>query len=75
MKLKREDFFSHTRIQKLAGLINKKTLAGFNYLYVKDNKLIKLLKENSDWLDYIGISLKMKPDKTLCIKWDSKSEI
>ena len=73
MRMTREDFFSHTKIQKLATQINKKTNSGFNYIYIKDNKLIKLLEENSDWLDYVGISLEMKKDKKcLCVKWEAR---
>ncbi len=73
MKLKREEFFSHVKIQKLANQINKKTNLGFTYIYIKDSKLIKLLEENTDWLDYVGITIKTRPDKkTLCVKWEPK---
>lgn len=73
MRLPREDFFSHTKIVKLANQINKKTNLGFNYLYIKDTKLIKLLEENIDWLDYVGITISMRHDKkSLCIKWEAK---
>lgn len=73
MRLTREDFFSHTKIQKLANQINKKTNLGFTYLYIKDVKLIKLLQENIDWLDYVGITINIRTDKkTLCIKWEPK---
>jgi hypothetical protein len=73
MRLKREEFFSHSKVQKLANQINKKTNLGFTYLYVKDSKLIKLLQDNIDWLDYVGITIKIRADKkTLCIKWEPK---
>ena len=72
-RLLREDFFSHDKIQRLAKQINKKTNLGFNYLYIKDKGLIKLLNDNLDWLDYIGITISPRPDrKSLCIKWESK---
>lgn len=71
MKLKREDFFSHEKMIKIISVINRKSLLGFNYTYIKDKPTIKLLKDNIDWLDYVGISIYMKPDKkTLCLKWN-----
>jgi hypothetical protein len=72
-RLLKEDFFSHDKIQRLAKQINKKTQLGFNYIYIKDKPLIKLLNENVDWLDYIGITVTLRPDKkSICVKWDSK---
>lgn len=71
MKLKREDFFAHEKMLKLISIINRKSLLGFNYTYVKDKSTIKFLKDNIDWLDYVGISIYVKPDKkTLCLKWN-----
>jgi hypothetical protein len=73
MRMLREDFFSNIKIQKLTTQINKKTNAGFNYIYIKDKQLIKLLEDNSDWLDYAGICLIMRSDKKcLCVKWESR---
>ena len=71
-KLSREDFYSHIRIHKLSGVINKKTLAGFNYMYIRDKQTIKFLQENVDWLDYVGITISYRKDKKqLYIKWDT----
>jgi hypothetical protein len=70
MKLKREEFFGHEKIQKLTNQINKRTLSGFVYLSIKEKDIIKLLKDNVDWLDYIGISLEEnKEKKTVTIRW------
>lgn len=75
MKLLREDFFSNPHTLKLAGLINKKTLSGFNYLYIKDKKVIKFLLDNCDWLDYVGITIEhRKKKKIMFVKWSSKNE-
>lgn len=71
-KLSREDFFGSSHVQKLTNQINKKTLGGFNYLYLKDKKLIKYLQTNKDWLDYVGICLIYKKDKKmLMVKWET----
>lgn len=72
MKLEREDFFGHEKIQKLANQINKRTLSGFVYMVLKekDEDLIELLRHNIDWLDYIGISFEENPEKgTTIIRW------
>lgn len=69
-KLLREDFFGHPIVIKLASQINKKTIDGFCFMYVKDKKTIKLLKDNDEWLDYIGIIIEYRPKKKqLFIKW------
>lgn len=69
-KLLREDFFGHPIIQKLTNQINKKTLDGFCFMYIKDKKTIKLLRDNDEWMDYVGIALDWRPKKKLLfIKW------
>ena len=70
-KLGRDEFFGHPSIQKLASQINKKTLEGFCFMYIKDKKVVKLLKDNTGWLDYIGIVIEWRQKrKQLFIKWD-----
>lgn len=71
-RLKREDFFGNPKIQKLTSQINKKTKSGETHLIIKEVTLINFLQENSDWLDYVGISMKYKKEKkTLMIRWES----
>lgn len=69
-KLNRDEFFGHPDVLKLTNKINKKSINEFSYIYVKEKKLIKLLTENIDWLDLVGIVLTFKDKKkTLCVKW------
>lgn len=69
-KLDRDEFFGHPLVQKLAIQINKKTLDGFCFMYLKDKKTIKLLKDNDEWLDFIGIIIEWRQKKKhLFIKW------
>jgi hypothetical protein len=72
-KLGRDEFFGHPAIQKLASQINKKTLEGFSFMYIKDKKVVKLLKDNENWLDYIGIIIEWRQKKKhLFIKWTAE---
>lgn len=69
-KLPRDDFFGHPDILKLANRINKKSLEDFSYIYIKDKKLIKLLINNIDWLDFAGIVVSFRQKKKImCLKW------
>jgi hypothetical protein len=69
-KLSREDFFGNPLMLKLASIINKKSLEGFNFLYLKDKKTIKLLKNNTDWLEIVGITIEWRQKKKhLFVKW------
>jgi len=70
MRLSRDEFYGHVRIQKLATAINKKTKEKQNNLLVKEPVLIQLLKENEDWLDYIGLKLDLKNKKSIYLRWD-----
>ena len=54
-KLEREDFFGHPLVLKLTTQINKKTIDGFCFMYLKEKKVVKLLRENDEWLDVVGI--------------------
>ncbi len=67
-KLSRDEFFGHPEILKLTNKINKKSINEFSYIYIKEKKLIKLLKNNEDWLDFVGISIIIRK-KILCLKW------
>jgi len=67
-KLSRDEFFGHPDILKLINKINKKAISEFSYIHIKEKKLIKLLKNNEDWLDFVGITLSLK-NKILCLKW------
>ena len=67
MKLDRDEFFGHDKIQKLTNQINKRALSGFVFLVIKDKELIKLLKNNIEWLDYVGISFEAKSVKGNCV--------
>lgn len=69
-RLKREDFFGNEKIIKLAKQISKKSKEDINYLNIKDKKLQKLLIDNADWLDYVGISVKWKSPKVITLKWE-----
>lgn len=68
-KLTRDEFFGHPDVLKLTNKINKKSLDEFSYIYIKDKKLIRILKENIDWLDFVGIILTDKDKRTICLKW------
>jgi len=69
-KLLREDFFGHEKVIKVASLINKKTKQHINYLNIHDKEIIKILVANEDWLDFVGISLKIKDKKTIILRWE-----
>lgn len=69
-RLAREDFFGHEKIVKLTNQIAKKSKQKINYLNVRDHDTIKILLENVDWLDYIGIIVKIKDEKTITIRWE-----
>lgn len=69
-KLGRDEFFGHPLVQKLAVQINKKTLDGFCFMYLKDKKTIRVLRDNDEWLDFIGITIEWRQKKKhLFIKW------
>lgn len=70
MRLPREDFFGHPRTQKLASAINKKTKEGNNTLLIKEVALIDHLKQNEDWLDYIGLKLDTHNKKSIHLRWE-----
>ncbi len=69
-KLTRDEFYGHPDVIKLTNKINKKSLNEFSYIYIKEKKLINLLINKKDWLDYVGISVdyRMK-ERLLCLKW------
>jgi hypothetical protein len=69
-RLSREDFFGHEKIIKLATNIHKKNKQNVNFISIREPVLRKLLIDNEDWLDYIGISLKIKDKKYIVIKWE-----
>ena len=71
-RLAREDFFGHEKIVKLTNQIAKKSRQQINYLNVRDPDTNQLLVENADWLDYIGITVKVKDEKTVTIRWEIK---
>ena len=69
-KLSRDEFYGHPDILKLTNKINKKSLNEFSYIYIKEKKVISLILNNVDWLDYVGITIDYRPnDKVLCLKW------
>lgn len=57
MKLGREEFFGHEQILKLTTQINKRTLSGHTFIQIKEKALLKLLQNNTEWLDFVGITL------------------
>lgn len=69
-RLPRAEFFGHDKILKLSSKIAKKSKQNTNYLNIKDQELIKLLCENVEWLDYIGITIKIKDGKTITLRWE-----
>lgn len=69
MKLQRDEFFGNDKILKLTTQINKRTINGFHYLNIRDPYLIILLKENIDWLDYVGITIQTKEKNLITIRW------
>lgn len=69
-RLAREDFFGHEKIVKLTNQIAKKSKQKINYLNVKDPETNEILLQNVDWLDYIGITVKVKDEKTITIRWE-----
>lgn len=71
-RLPRDEFFGDDKIKKLTSQINRRTLDGFNYINIRDKDYIKFLKNNADWLDYIGITLEEnKKRKTYILRWRS----
>jgi hypothetical protein len=69
-KLSRDEFYGHPDILKLTNKINKKSLNEFSYIYIKEKKIITLILNNKDWLDYVGIVIDYRPnDKVLCLRW------
>ena len=71
MKLDRHDFFGHPQINKLCSSILKKSRLNSNRLIIKDVDLQKLLLDNENWLDYVGIKIYIKDKKTFYIKWET----
>lgn len=70
--LRRDEFFYHADVIKLANKIAKKTREGMNRLNLRDQELNKLLIDNRDWLDYMGILVIIKDEKTITLKWESR---
>ena len=69
-RLLREDFFGHDKILKLSTKISKKSKQNINYLNIKDPDLREILIQNVEWLDYIGITLCIKDERTITIRWE-----
>ena len=75
MRSPRDEFFGNEKIKRLTNHINKRTLCGFNYLLIKDKDVIKYLKVNVDWLDYVGIVIEEnKIKKTFIIRWEGNEK-
>ena len=70
MQMQRHEFFGHEQINKLCSSILKKSRQKVNRLIIKDVDLQKLLLANENWLDYVGIKIYIKENKTFYIKWE-----
>jgi hypothetical protein len=71
MILNKDEFFGHDKTHKLALAMRKKAVLGFKEMVIKDKDMIKFLKSNEKWLDYIGIILvtNVKYRSQCMIKW------